>query len=63
MPVIGVYILLGLQSLTTTISYPLVLMLLKQACPSLTGLGRIDGIAMSGCSVARTFAPPLMEVI
>lgn len=60
---IGIYVILALQSLATTISYPLMLIFLKNACPSQQVLGRVNGIAMSGCSAARTVAPPLIGII
>lgn len=61
-PDAGIYTVIVLQCLATTASYPLVLILLKNACPSPEVLGRINGVAMSACSLARTFAPPLVGI-
>ena len=62
-PKVGVYIVMTLQSLAVTMSYPTVLILLKNACPSPLVLGRINGVAMSGCSGARTMAPPIVGIV
>ena len=59
----GVYVVMALQSFTANMAYPVVLILLKDACPSLLVLGRVNGIAMSGCSGARTIAPPVVGAI
>jgi predicted MFS family arabinose efflux permease len=59
----GVYIVLALQSFTTIIVYPSLLILLKNATESPLVLGKVNGLAMSGCSVARTIAPPLGGIL
>lgn len=61
-PTIGIYVSLLLQSLFANLSYPTLLILIKNACSSSQVLGRVNGIAMSGCSGARTIAPPLAGI-
>lgn len=62
-PKVGVYIILALQSLATTMNYPILLILIKNATPSASVLGRVNGLAMSGCSGARTIAPPVVGIL
>ena len=61
-PVIGMYVTLILQSVFSNLAYPTLLILIKNACSSSKVLGRVNGIAMSGCSGARTLAPPLAGI-
>ena len=61
-PIIGVYVIMTLQSLTTTMTYPILLILIKNATPSASVLGRVNGLAMSGCSGSRTIAPPVVGI-
>lgn len=61
-PMIGVYGVLVAQSLFSNLSYPTLLILIKNACSSTHVLGRVNGIAMSGCSGARTLAPPIAGI-
>ncbi|KAK5083105.1 hypothetical protein LTR05_006987 [Lithohypha guttulata] len=62
-PVIGIYLVMIFQALTSTMAYPIILLLLKNACPSPLVLGRVNGLAMSGCSAARTIAPPIVGAV
>lgn len=62
-PRVGVYVIMALQCFSTIIIYPCVLILLKNATPSSLVLGRVNGVAMSGCSGVRTLAPPLVGII
>lgn len=62
-PKAGVYVALALQSFTTIIVYPSLLILLKNATESPLVLGKVNGLAMSGCSAARTIAPPLGGIL
>ena len=55
----GIYAALTFRNFTSIIAYPLLLILLKQACPSPTVLGRINGLAASVGAAARMIAPPL----
>lgn len=62
-PRIGVYVVMLLQSFTCIIVYPCLLILLKNATESPLVLGRVNGLAMSLCSGARTVSPPLIGII
>ncbi|KAI3332219.1 MFS general substrate transporter [Xylariaceae sp. AK1471] len=59
----GIYLAMVLQSFFGIISLPTALILLKNATPSPTILGRVNGLAMSGCCLARTISPPLVGII
>lgn len=59
----GIYAVLVLQNFFMIIIYPCLLIALKNATPSLLVLGRVNGLAMSACSGARTIAPPLCGII
>ncbi|KAK7994573.1 hypothetical protein PG991_016161 [Apiospora marii] len=58
-----IYLALVLQSIFGIIVIPCALILLKDATPSPRVLGRVNGLAMSGCCLARTVSPPLVGVI
>ncbi|CAH0056940.1 unnamed protein product [Clonostachys solani] len=55
----AIYSNLVLQNFMNIIIYPCLLILLKDATPSLSILGQVNGVAMACCSGARTIAPPL----
>jgi len=59
----GIYLSMALQSFFGIISFPTALILLKNATPSSTVLGRVNGLAMSGCCIARTISPPVVGII
>ncbi|KAJ9622219.1 hypothetical protein H2204_011567 [Knufia peltigerae] len=59
----GLWALLALQSFTCIIIFPSLLILLKNATESPLVLGKVNGLAMSACSAARTVAPPLGGII
>lgn len=59
----GIYLAMILQSFFGIIVIPTALILLKNATPSSTILGRVNGLAMSGCCFARTVSPPLVGII
>lgn len=59
----AIYLSLVLQSFFGIILTPCALILLKDAAPSPRVLGRVNGLAMSGCCLARTLSPPLAGVI
>ncbi|KAI0799009.1 major facilitator superfamily domain-containing protein [Xylaria sp. FL0064] len=59
----GIYLAMVLQSFFGIIVIPTALILLKNATPSSTILGRVNGLAMSGCCFARTVSPPLVGII
>ncbi|KAI0437436.1 major facilitator superfamily domain-containing protein [Xylaria telfairii] len=59
----GIYLAMILQSFFGIIVIPTSLILIKNATPSTTVLGRVNGLAMSGCCLARTISPPLVGII
>lgn len=61
-PRIAVYFAFALQAVCTIIIYPSLLIMLKDATPSRAALGRVNGMAVSASSAARTIAPPLIGV-
>ncbi|TGJ78200.1 hypothetical protein E0Z10_g10566 [Xylaria hypoxylon] len=59
----GIYLAMVLQSLFGIVVIPTALILIKNATPSSTVLGRVNGLAMSGCCFARTISPPVVGII
>ena len=59
----AVYLSLTLQSFCGIIIFPVTLILLKEAAPSMGDLGKINGLAMSGACFARTIAPPVVGIV
>ncbi|KAI0478070.1 major facilitator superfamily domain-containing protein [Xylaria cf. heliscus] len=59
----GIYLSMVLQSFFGIILIPTALILIKNATPSSTVLGRVNGLAMSGCCLARTISPPVVGII
>ncbi|KAF2021428.1 MFS general substrate transporter [Aaosphaeria arxii CBS 175.79] len=59
----GIYLTLILQAFFGIVSFPCALILLKNATPSPLVLGRVNGLAMSACCLARTISPPLVGLI
>ncbi|KAI0022328.1 major facilitator superfamily domain-containing protein [Xylariomycetidae sp. FL0641] len=59
----GIYGSMILQCLFGIIVIPCALILIKDATPSPVVLGRVNGLAMSGCCLARTLSPPLVGII
>ena len=56
----GVYFSLTLQAFFGIIVFPCALILMKNAIPSPLVLGRVNGLAMSACCLARTISSPLV---
>ncbi|KAF2844950.1 MFS general substrate transporter [Plenodomus tracheiphilus IPT5] len=56
----GVYASLVLQAFYGILVFPCALILMKNAIPSPLVLGRVNGIAMSACCLARTVSSPLI---
>lgn len=57
--VAGIYVDLILNNFMLIVIYPSLLILLKSATPSLSMLGKVNGLAMAASSGARTVSPPL----
>lgn len=54
----GIYTCLTIRNFTSILAYPLLLILLKEACPASSVLGKINGLAASAGAASRTIAPP-----
>ncbi|KAF2702796.1 MFS general substrate transporter [Pleomassaria siparia CBS 279.74] len=59
----SVYFSFTVQSFFGILVLPCALILIKNATPSPLVLGRVNGLAMSACCLARTFSPPVVGVI
>ncbi|KKA20409.1 MFS transporter [Rasamsonia emersonii CBS 393.64] len=55
----GIYTCLVIRNILSIIAYPVLLILIKQASPSTTVLGKINGLAASAGAACRTIAPPV----
>ena len=55
----GIYVCLTVRNFTSILAYPLLLILLKEACPASSVLGKINGLAASAGAASRTIAPPV----
>ncbi|KAL4996527.1 major facilitator superfamily domain-containing protein [Aspergillus recurvatus] len=55
----GIYTCLVTRNILSIIDFPVLLILIKQASPSDTCLGKINGLAASAGAAARTVAPPV----
>ncbi|KAF9894206.1 hypothetical protein FE257_007708 [Aspergillus nanangensis] len=56
---IGIYTCLAVRNILSIIAYPVLLILIKQASPSDSVLGKINGLAASAGAASRTVAPPI----
>lgn len=59
----GIYLVLFLEAFFGIIVFPCALILMKNAIPSPLVLGRVNGLAMSACCLARTISCPLIGLI
>ncbi|KAF1918636.1 major facilitator superfamily domain-containing protein [Ampelomyces quisqualis] len=59
----GLYLSLLFQAFFGIIVFPCALILMKNATPSPLVLGRVNGMAMSACCLARTISSPLIGLI
>lgn len=59
----GIYLVLFLEAFFGIIVFPCALILMKNAIPSPLVLGRVNGLAMSACCLARTISCPLVGFI
>lgn len=55
----GIYGCLLIRNLLSIIAYPVLLILIKEATPSPSVLGKINGLAASAGAACRTVAPPV----
>lgn len=55
----GLWACLTLRNFTSILAYPVLLILLKEASPGSSVLGKINGLAASAGAACRTIAPPM----
>ncbi len=55
----GIYICLAIRNFFSILAYPVLLILLKEAAPSLSVLGKVNGLAASAGAACRTVSPPI----
>jgi hypothetical protein len=55
----AIYFCLAVRNLFSILVYPLLLILIKEATPSLTVLGKVNGLAASAGAACRMVAPPI----
>ncbi|KAK0714857.1 major facilitator superfamily domain-containing protein [Lasiosphaeris hirsuta] len=55
----AIYFCLAVRNFFSIIIYPLLLILIKEATPSLTVLGKVNGLAASAGAACRMVAPPI----
>ncbi|KAK4125544.1 MFS general substrate transporter [Parathielavia appendiculata] len=55
----AIYFCLAVRNFFSILLYPLLLILIKEATPSLTVLGRVNGLAASAGAACRMVAPPV----
>ncbi len=55
----GIWACLTLRNFTSILAYPVLLILLKEASPKPSVLGKINGLAASAGAACRTIAPPV----
>lgn len=59
----GIYVCLTIRNIFSILAYPVILILLKQASPAPTVLGKINGLAASAGAACRTIAPPIAGIL
>lgn len=59
----GIYACLTIRNFTSILAYPLLLILLKEATPSPSILGKVNGLAASAGAACRTIAPPIAGLL
>lgn len=55
----GIYACLAIRNFLSILAYPVILILLKEATPSLSVLGKVNGLAASAGAACRAIAPPI----
>lgn len=60
---VGIYVCLIVRNILSIIDYPVLLILIKQASPADSVMGKINGLAASAGAAARTIAPPIAGML
>ena len=55
----GIYVCLAIRNIFGILVYPVLLILLKEAAPSPSVLGKVNGLAASAGAACRTISPPI----
>ena len=55
----GIYVCLAIRNFFSILAYPVLLILLKEAAPSPSVLGKVNGLAASAGAACRTISPPI----
>lgn len=55
----GIYTALTIRNVLSILAYPVLLILIKEATPSSSVLGKVNGLAASAGAACRTVAPPV----
>lgn len=59
----GIYFCLFIRQFLSILDYPVILIMLKQACPAPRYLGKINGLAASVGAASRMIAPPVAGLL
>lgn len=59
----GIYGCLTIRNFFSILGYPVILILIKEACPRPSVLGTINGLAASAAAACRTIAPPIAGLL
>ena len=59
----GIYGCLTIRNFLSILGYPVILILIKEACPRPAVLGTINGLAASAAAACRTLAPPIAGLL
>ena len=59
----GIYICLTIRNCLSILAYPVLLILIKEACPGPSSLGKINGLAASTGAACRTIASPIAGLL
>jgi hypothetical protein len=59
----GIYVCLTIRNCLSILAYPVLLILIKEACPGPSSLGKINGLAASTGAACRTIASPIAGLL
>lgn len=59
----GIFVALSVRSLTSILAFPLLLIMIKEAAPDKSHLGRINGLAASTGAACRSVASPIAGLL
>ncbi|KAH7165523.1 major facilitator superfamily domain-containing protein [Dactylonectria macrodidyma] len=59
----AIYLCLAIRNLVTIILYPLLMILIKEATPHPSALGKVNGLAASAAAACRMISPPISGVL